>query len=228
LFTRATLSGGGGDGVQSVSGSMVNNTDPLNPVINSDSTKLDKSVTPLSVYATDGSGNQEMKLISEIGGGSTKEIRTFYPSWNMATLNQWRGWAMNTSTMLTADANIGLGTGTEPNKVGTWFADSNVFLLNGYSKLKKLHFHNRAGIAANNEIQLYIVVADYVVSRGSETNGVVVVNELINIGTGSTLKNDFTIASHTLNTNSVMYLFYRRTGGATNNLQGVQLIFEFE
>jgi hypothetical protein len=25
-----------------------------------------------------------------------------------------------------------------------------------------------------------------------------------------------------------MYLFYRRTGGATNNLQGVQLIFEFE
>jgi hypothetical protein len=32
--------------------------------------KLDKSVTPLSVYATDGSGNQEMKLLSEIGGGS--------------------------------------------------------------------------------------------------------------------------------------------------------------
>jgi len=77
---------GGGDGVQSVSGSMVDNTDPLNPIINSDITKLDKSPTPLSVYATDEDGNQEMKLISSFGGGGSKKSFTIeistQPAWN--------------------------------------------------------------------------------------------------------------------------------------------------
>ena len=39
FLSKSWDTGGGGGGVASVSGSMVNNTDPLNPVINSDTTK---------------------------------------------------------------------------------------------------------------------------------------------------------------------------------------------
>jgi len=157
---------------------------------------------------------------------STKELRTFYTVWNMASANTWKGWNFN-QNMMVSDAGNSYGTGTQPNKIGTWFADSARFSLNGYSKLKKLNFHNHRG-GTINEIQIYIVVADYVTYRGNETNGVIVINELINVTSGSTLKNDFTIAEHSLNENSIMHIFYRRTGGATNNIEAVQLIFEFE
>lgn len=59
-------------GVKSVTGSMVNNTDPLNPIIEPDDDKLDKSTTPNSIYATDSSGNQEM-----ISKDSLKEVLEF-------------------------------------------------------------------------------------------------------------------------------------------------------
>jgi lysophospholipase L1-like esterase len=45
-----------------------------------DNTKLDKSSTPLSVYATDGSGNQETKPLSEIGGVNIFDDLTDVPS----------------------------------------------------------------------------------------------------------------------------------------------------
>jgi hypothetical protein len=189
--------------------------------------KLDKSITPSSVYATDGAGAQVMKPLSEFGGGGAKEIRTFYPSWNMANADTWRGWTRNTSNMLVLDATASYGTGTEPTKTATWFADSNVISLNDYNKLNKITFTCRESPVAN-EIQLYIVVADYSNSRGSEANGQIIVNEVFSLNTTSNLKNNFTIATHSLNANSVMHVFYRRTGSGTNNLQGVQLIYEFE
>lgn len=157
--------------------------------------------------------------------GSEKSIRCFYNSWNMATLDQWRGWNFN-QNMLVTDGSNAYGTGTEPTKSGTWFGDSAVFVLNGYSELKKLTFHVRNGNPGNT-IQLYVVVADYVAARGTETNGVVIINESITIASGSTLKDNFTIATHSLNPKSVMHVFYRRTGAATNNLFSVQLSYEF-
>ena len=48
-------------------------------------TKLDKSTTPLSVYATDALGNQEMKLISELG--SSLESVTISNRWTLTIAN---------------------------------------------------------------------------------------------------------------------------------------------
>lgn len=231
--------------------------------------KLDKSTTADSIYATDGSGNQEMVLKSnlkdvlefadlasfpitgenekiyialdlnktyrwsgstyvQIGGSDVqvKQIRTFTVAWNMAALDTWRGWNFNQNLMVN-DAGNSYGTGTEPTKIGTWYADCARFSVNDCSKLKKLHFHVQNGGTVNS-IQLFIVVADYSAVRGNETNGVIVVNETISFTSGSALKNDFSIASHSLNANSIMHIFYRRIGAGTNSMNGVQLIFDFE
>jgi hypothetical protein len=230
LFTRATLSGGGGGGVESVSGSMVDNTDPVNPVINSDSTKLDKvtTVDEDKAYIKLADGTQAMKPISEIGGGSTKEIRTFYGSWPLTTQNAWISPSLATNANKLVGTVFGsYGTGTEPNKVGTWFADNTTFFLKGYSKLKKVSFYARSH-STNSQIQLLIWVGDYSNLRGNELNGQYLVNELYSVGAGSNNKTDFTISTHSLNDESVLIFFFRRIGTTSSTIIHPQLIFEFE
>ena len=156
-----------------------------------------------------------------------QRIFQFLPSISLSVVNTWRGWTRNTSNMLTSDANANYGTGTEPTKTGTWFADNNVFLLKDLQKLSKLTFMIRERLATLT-LQLYVVVADYSDSRGSEPNGQIIINESFSFtGSGSYLKDNFTIASHTLNTNSVMYVFIRSTSGTTT-LQGCEFIWEFD
>jgi hypothetical protein len=156
-----------------------------------------------------------------------QRIFQFLPSISLSVVNTWRGWTRNTSNMLTADANANYGTGSEPTKTGTWFADNNVFLLKDLQKLSKLTFMIRERLATLT-LQLYVVVADYSDSRGSEPNGQIIINESFSFtGSGSYLKDNFTIASHTLNTNSVMYVFIRSTSGTTT-LQGCEFVWEFD
>ncbi len=153
-------------------------------------------------------------------------ITQYIPSISLLNSNTWRGWNKNTSNMLTSDANTSYGTGTTPTKTGTWYGDSNVIYLKDLTKLNKLTFHVREGLSVAT-VQLYVLVADYG-SRGFETNGVEIINETINITTGSTLKDNFTIATHNLNANSIMQVFFRQTSGANPTIQGVQFIWEFE
>jgi hypothetical protein len=124
LFTRATLSGGGGDGVQSVSGSMVNNTDPLNPVINSDSTKLDKvsTVDEDKAYIKLADGTQAMKPLSEIGGGGKSTFYIQIPvSQGVAASTSW--WGRDTATQTIFNATFTQNAGWTPTND---FANINV------------------------------------------------------------------------------------------------------
>lgn len=61
LYTRETLGGSGGEW-GSIAGTLSDQTD-LQDALDD---KLDKSTTPSSVYATDGSGNQEMIAIDDL------------------------------------------------------------------------------------------------------------------------------------------------------------------
>lgn len=68
--------GGGGDAVESVTGTMVDNTDPKNPVIGSDNTKLNVATGTSRVYAINGSGTQTTLPYSAGTVGSTIATRT--------------------------------------------------------------------------------------------------------------------------------------------------------
>lgn len=144
----------------------------------------------------------------------------------MTNVNSWRGWARNFN-MFVNDANANYGIAARPGKIGTWYADSNAIFLKDLKKLSKLTFYVRETGAITN-IELYVLVADYSISRGFEPNGVEIINETFSLNLGSNLKDNFTIATHNLNPNSIMQVFFRQVSGGTSPLQGVQLIYEFE
>lgn len=181
-------------------------------------------------------GTEKIPLVQDgetrnVDASELKSVLKFRITQNLASatlinVNTWRGWNKNTSNMITSDANTSYGTGATPTKIGTWYGDSNVIFLKDLKRLTKLTFHAREGSSVAT-MQLYVLVADYG-SRGSEPNGVEIINENINITTGSVLKDNFTIATHNLSANSILQVFYRQSSGATPVLQGVQLIWEFE
>jgi len=220
----------GGDGVQSVSGSMVDNTDPLNPVINSDSTKLDKvsTVDVDKAYIKLADGTQAMKPLSEIGGSSTKEIQCFWNSFAFSALDTWRSFTRNTSNIYFGTPNQSLGTGAEPSKVGTWFGDSNIIKLNGAKQIKKFILSVRQE-GANRDFETFFVVADYTDNRGSETNGQILSNEVFNLPSAGSEYIELTPNTHSdLNDNSVLYVIIRQIAGSVANWQGVDFKIIYE
>lgn len=201
------------------------------------SLKLDKNFSSLTSATTPLSGTEEIAIVqggetkkvavSEFGG--TKEIRTFYGQWALTTDLQWYSPSLATNANKLVGTVVGsYGSGTEPNKVLTWFADNTVFFLKGYKKLKRVSFHTRR-CNLPNDIQLLVWKGDYSNDRGNELNGQYLVNEVFSlVGTASNAKSDFNIADHSLNDDSVLIFFFRRIGGTNVPLIHVQLIFEFE
>jgi hypothetical protein len=158
---------------------------------------------------------------------SKYQIRAYYPRF-VLTVDTWYSWNRNTSSMLTSEPTQTLGTGTEPTKSGTWFADTNCFFVSGVTELKKFTFAVR-NYNANADIQLLVFKADYSGTRGGEPNGEYIINETFShtTGTNSELKNNFTIATHTLEEDgSILQIFVRSPGSPT--IQGVQFILDFE
>lgn len=167
--------------------------------------------------------------VLEIESIKTYNIYQYLPAMNLTLGNTWRSWNVNSSTMLTSDANQSLGTGVTPTPVGTLYADTNVFTLRNLKRLKKLTLSIRNNIIAR-DVQFYAIVATRSAGPGNETGSTVIINEVFTTGgvSSTLLKENFTIASHTLNSDSVMYFFYRQVSGGLNNALGVQLIWEFE
>lgn len=163
------------------------------------------------------------------GGGATKEfVRLFHPSWGLGgvAVNTWCSWPRNTSTMLTQNIASLAQTTTTPS-----LGDSNFLLINGRTKLNKVSWSTRDGTSGGN-LQLYIRSFTFAdgTARGSETNVQVLINENWTMPAASTngFKNNFTIATHTLDAITGIQIAARFVSGTPTSLQGVQLILEFE
>ncbi|CAB4148762.1 hypothetical protein UFOVP532_28 [uncultured Caudovirales phage] len=170
--------------------------------------------------------------IPQYSGGSSVQrefLRAFYPSWNFSVLSNWRSWARNTSNMLSADANLSYGTTATP----TGLADANFLLVVGKTQLKKVRWSMRHCDVFSRDIEIYIRSFTFAngTVRGSETNNQVLVQQTWSIPSGSSqngFKDDFTIASHTLDNVTGIQIAFRQTSGTVTVIQGVNLILEFE
>lgn len=164
------------------------------------------------------------------GGGADKEIvRMYHGLWPFAgvAINNWYSWSRNSSTMLTQNPASFGSTVSPPNFLG----DANFLLINGKTKLTKVIWTNRDGTNGSN-IQMYIRSFTYAngTGRGSETNSQVLVNETWTtpLPSGNGFKNDFTIATHTLDAITGIQIAVRQVTGTAISIQGVNLILEFE
>lgn len=167
--------------------------------------------------------------LSTFGSGE-KAIYVSYPTWNLTVLNTWRTWGRSV-TMMNIDSNQSMGTGATPTLSGTTgYSDSNYFLVKDASALSKMTLTVRENIAASVTVELFVKSFDLTaVGRGNETNGQVLIQEVINLGSLGTNfhKDNFTIASHTLNATSIIHFFYRITSGTGVTIQGVHLKLNF-
>lgn len=110
--------GGGGDtGVQSVTGSVVDNTDPQNPVIVSDPTKVDTLTGTAFVYAVNSGGTQTaMPYSNGIMGSSiaqrtsSGQLRTQDPVTDTDTVNL--RYLNNMPAITSAGGNLTIPAGT--------------------------------------------------------------------------------------------------------------------
>lgn len=167
--------------------------------------------------------------IPQYSGGAAKEfVRLFHPLWGFGgtAVNTWFSWTRNSSSMISS--NIGsLGSTTTPPS----FLDQNFILIDGKTKLNKVSWSIRDGANAQN-IEIYIRSFTFAngVVRGSETNVQVLVNQswALPSSANNGFKNDFTIASHTLDPITGIQIAARITSGTPTSLQGVNLILEFE
>lgn len=164
------------------------------------------------------------------GGGAVKEIvRMYHGLWSFAgtAINTWFSWSRNSSTMLTQNPSSFASTVSPPN----FFIDANFIVVNGRTKLTKVIWANRDGGNGNN-VQMYIRSFTYAngIGRGSETNSQVLVNETwtMPLPSNNGFKNDFTIATHTLDAITGIQIAVRQTSGTAASVQGVQLTLEFE
>lgn len=164
------------------------------------------------------------------GGSATKEIvRMYHGLWPFAgvAINTWYSWSRNSSTMLTQNPASFGSTVSPPN----FLIDANFIVVNGRTKLTKVIWANRDAGNGNN-IQMYIRSFTYAngTGRGTETNSQVLVNETWTMpsASGNGFKNDFTIATHTLDAITGIQIAVRQTSGTAASVQGVQLILEFE
>jgi hypothetical protein len=220
---------GGGDGVQSVTGSMVNNTDPLNPVINSDSTKLDKSVTPLAVYATDAGGNQEMKLISEIGGGEdTFSLFFTGNNLNFSTLNNWysgsRPFSISTATSCGTGAvpNSSLNTSAAHPIPQGYKIDSIIFGI--FSKSNNI-------VASDLEFFVQVGECDFETTTNALSTYQTIANEVVSTGTtASTPKfyKKLTVADYDINILDVQSFQFAYRETANTNTISISFLVTFK
>jgi hypothetical protein len=203
--------------------------DNFGEVLQKDFSILTAATTPLAgteEIAIVQGGETKRVAVSDVGGGSTKEIRVFIQNNNISsTVNTWQSWALLYSNMLTGATNQELGTGDEPNKSGTYFGNTNFYILNGYKKLKKIIFSiNGTSIS---QIQFLVFVGKKNGNISNTVDGMYIVNEVFNIQSGI-LKTNFEISEHSLDENSVMQVFFRKTSGATTLLQTFQIIYQFD
>jgi hypothetical protein len=163
------------------------------------------------------------------GGGAAKEfLRLNYALWNFAgvAINTWFSWPRNSSIM-TVNNPISLSQTTSPPN----FIDANFLLVNNKTKLNKISWSMRDGATGQN-IQIYVRSFTFANAtlRGSETNIQVLVDETWTLPSTSSngFKNNFTIASHTLDPITGIQIAIRLTSGTVSTLQGINLILEFE
>ena len=183
---------------------------------------------PKTRTLTIGGVTQDLSADRTFAGGVSKQyIRGYYPSWADYTTNLWVTWPNNTSNMLASAPSMGSGSGSVP----TW-GDSNFLVINDATKLTKLTLcMNRSYISKNYEIIVQSFDCPSGTGSGVETNIQTLIQETLSTGVSGVYdnKNNFTIATHTLNAKSGIRVAWRYIGGgAAYQLLGVQLIFEFE
>lgn len=162
-----------------------------------------------------------------VGG---KSIRTFYASWNLSNLNQWRLWSRSTSNMINSDANLAGGTGATPADTfgGNGFSGCNVFMITDCVALTKLSLSIRH-VTSTADLEIFIKSFDFGATPGSEPNGQVLIHQTVTLtNLVPFFKDNFTIASHTLNSNSILVVSYRTTTSGAGNFNGVQLKYDFD
>lgn len=169
-----------------------------------------------------------MDDLEGLGGGGTsyEYLRQVFANMNLANINTWYSWNINSSNILVNTPNQSLGTGAQPARTGV-YADTNVMVLRDVKKLTGITFHSRLNQAVYT-MQIFVIVADYVNGRGYEPNEQIVVNHTFTFTSNQSCMQDLNILSHAdFNPNSVMHVFARLTSGA-NNLLGVQMLYKFE
>ena len=161
---------------------------------------------------------------------STWKLVASYNKWTLTTLNTWYSWGRNTSYILDTTPATSLGTGS--SFTASSFADCNFIPVIGASKLLSLDLSMR-NVGSSYTFQFYLASFDLPYgdnARGYETNYQVLINETFTIGTADYgwLKS-LTIATHTLNTNSGLFIAVRCTSAANpSSLQEPTLTFKFQ
>lgn len=169
--------------------------------------------------------------LSDLGGGgsSSQYVRMYSPLWSDGTINTWQSWAKG-SNILSVSPNITLGTGSVPNAA---ISDSCFIMVpNGVTSLSQVFFSTDNSYSIKN-YQIFIQSFNLVNGDGvgAETNIQTLINESVTTGGGNiyTFKDNFTIAAHTLGTNTGLRIAFRYTGGGVVfQVLSPQILFKFD
>lgn len=159
------------------------------------------------------------------------EVWCAYNQWNPIALNTWRTWDRNTSQIMVTDANKSLGTGASLTLAN--FIDCNGIYVKNVSSLKNLSFYYKFPGASVQTFEILIAAAQINTGstpNGTELNYTIIIQQQFTSGTASSsfLKDDFTINSHTLGSNNIIFISFRQITGTVSAIQGPQLRFRFQ
>lgn len=201
-------------------------------------TKLDKSTTPLSVYATDESGDQVMKLISELGGTSKKTqiVQFAWGGGNYSANANW--WRINNGTS-NSKYNFAFNQTPSVNPSNAFANDTNFpfherLMFDG--KIKEIYIEgSNNGVQWNCDFALRnFELTGYNAGIPSEgvTNNQIVAQKQFPVGTISNINRSFTLGTDifdlTLPKFSVLRPYFKSEGVANSNWQNVVLTILIE
>lgn len=123
-------------------------------------------------------------------------------------INTWRGWN-GLNNMFIGDANVSLGTGTNPTFNPT--IDAVGFYMKNINSLNAFNLKWWASGLGEMQVQIWLYDIDNTepIAGNRYKNGRKIVDETFVNQVNTTSQKDFTITSHTLTAESAFYLFYR-------------------
>lgn len=168
-------------------------------------------------------------LYSTGGGGGSQYVRMYTPSWTDGTVNTWQSWN-KFANILAATPNNTLGTSSVPD--ATNLGDSAYFLVYDATELSQLIFSTDSSFSAKTyEIFIQSFTFSQGAGVGAESNVQTLVQETITTGGGNlyTFKDNFTIASHSLDSITGIKVSFRYTGGGGAYVcLNPQFLFKFD
>ena len=180
-----------------------------------------------NILCTTSTGVLQSKSISSIIPTQKQYVRGYYPAWSDYTGGIWVTWPNNTSNMLSSGPSWSQGTASVP----AW--DSfNYIAVVGATRLSRFTYaSSNSYISKTYEIivQSFLLVDDVTAPGYLDQNLQTLIHQTFTTApSGSIDLKDFTIANHTLDSNTAIRIAVRYISGLAYQQLGIQLLMEFE